>query len=259
MSVSTAMFASAGFFTNKHLFYGVSFLARLLQGLSEGWFLVTCPSILAEAYPKQFEVYNGYFMAAQGIGFAVGPGLSAFLFIWLSYIPIFYIFSLIIILMGVPLACCIPSKMSENQEIEEEEEKNKIIVPYSDFFKDSRAGMVIAITAFNALVAVFKDPILSVRLSDIGFKDIGIALIYSLESVVYSIGAVICASIAERYNSMVALFIYCMTMSIGLYVLGGYFMNGDVLKTVTASCIAINAFSEGGLEVTGTPLIIEIM
>ena len=28
---------------------------------------------------------------------------------------------------------------------------------------------------------------------------------------------------------------------------------------VTASCIGINAFSEGGLEVTGIPLILEIM
>ena len=58
---------------------------------------------------------------------------------------------------------------------------------------------------------------------------------------------------------MVALFIYCLAMSIGLYVLGGYFMSGSVLMIVTVSCIAVNAFSEGGLEVTGTPLMIEIM
>ena len=162
--------------------------------------MIACPTILAEAYPKQFELYNGYFMAAQGIGFAIGPGFSAFLYIWFSYIPILYIFSLIIILVGAPLACCIPTNISEKKETEEEEEKNKIIVPYSDFFKDSRVVMVIAINAFNALVAVFKDPILSVRLTDIGFKEIGVALIYTLESVVYSIGAIICASIGERYN-----------------------------------------------------------
>ena len=64
MGVSTILFASAGFFPNKNLFYGVSLIARLLQGLAEGWFLIACPSILAEAYPEQFELYNGYFQAS---------------------------------------------------------------------------------------------------------------------------------------------------------------------------------------------------
>ena len=119
--------------------------------------------------------------------------------------------------------------------------------------------MVIAVYSFAALVACFKDPILSVRLANLGFSEVTIALIYTFESVVYSVGAIICAYIAEKHNKLVALFIYCMAMSIGLYVLGGYFMSGKVLMIVTASFIGINAFSEGGFEVTGVPLLLEIM
>ena len=86
--------------------------------------------------------------------------------------------------------------------------------------------MVIGVYAFSALISCFKDPILSVRLSNIGFTDIAIALIYTVESVVYSVGAIICAYLAEKFNKLVTLFIYCMAMSIGLYALGGFYISG---------------------------------
>ena len=56
-AISTAIFATAGFFENGYAFYFVSLVARSFQGVADAIVIITAPSIIQVEYPEKSEQY----------------------------------------------------------------------------------------------------------------------------------------------------------------------------------------------------------
>ena len=165
MSTSTFIFGTAAFIKNTWGFYFVSLIARLLQGMADAVILVTIPSIIALEFPDKIEEYQGLVNMAMGIGLSCGPAFSTVLQKWLHYIAIEYFFALFMLVTGLISVCMIPAKIRKG-----EEEGDIVDVPFGDFLKNRRVLMGLIAQVIAGTTICFYDPILAVRMEDIGIE-----------------------------------------------------------------------------------------
>ena len=105
-----------------------------------------------------------------GIGLTMGPVVTSVLQFWLGYIGILYFFAGLIFIVGMVSVCCVPKRIDEDIP-EGEEEEAMIDVPYSDFLKNPRVTMALLVYFSVAIFYMFYDPILSLRLADMGVSE----------------------------------------------------------------------------------------
>ena len=168
MSLSTFVFGSAAFIKNMWGFYIISFIARLLQGSADAFILVTIPSILALEFPDKFEAYQGLTNMAMGIGLAFGPVVSTMLQIWFEYIAIEYFFALFILISGLTSVWMVPKRIDFERKKQQDEGDEIVDVPFSAYLKNRRVLMGLIAQVVAGTVICFFDPILTLRMEDIG-------------------------------------------------------------------------------------------
>ena len=78
-----------------------------------------------------------------------------------------YVFAIIIFVVGIISSSFVPRHVDAKIE-EGEEDEPMVDVPYSDFFKNPRVFMALLVYFSVAIFYMFYDPILSLRLLDIG-------------------------------------------------------------------------------------------
>ena len=93
-------------------FLTLSLLIRLVQGICTAANFVSACSITIGMFPDSTGIASGAFRAANGLGYAAGPALSAFLYDNVGYGPPFYIGSGLLFTNTVVLAFVLPSKES---------------------------------------------------------------------------------------------------------------------------------------------------
>ena len=56
-TLSTSLYASAGFIQSDNWFYALTVVARMLQGIGDAFIRITIPSIIAHEFPDKIERY----------------------------------------------------------------------------------------------------------------------------------------------------------------------------------------------------------
>ena len=106
----------------------------------------------------------------HGIGLGMGPVIATICAIWYGYIGIMYIFAILIFVVGMISSCLVPRHV-DKPVADEEEDEPMVNVPYSDFIKNPRVFMALLVYFSVAIFYMFYDPILSLRLEDIGVPE----------------------------------------------------------------------------------------
>ena len=88
--------------TDSFTFLSLAFVAQVCGGLGAGLNSTASLAVLTSHYPKEREEIMGYFEAATGLGFLLGPLIGAGLYTVGGYTLPFYGLSLIYI-MFMPL------------------------------------------------------------------------------------------------------------------------------------------------------------
>ena len=86
--------------------------------------------------------------------------------------------------------------------------------------------MVVSVLAYSCspVLVLFLDPILSIRLDELGIHENEVALAFGLIGFTYSIGSIIAGILSEKYSKrglVLASFICC---SVSIYISGGLYM-----------------------------------
>jgi MFS family permease len=190
MAVSTSGFGLAGLIKNDLAWYFASIGARVFQGIGDSLILVISPSIIAMEYPEKNLEYQGYFEASMGFGLMMGPVISVIVFRWIGYVYTFLLFAGIIGFIGLPMALGLPERLDGGYE----DGKRVRDVPFGAFLKDRRAMMMLLSAGVVAVCLGFSEPVLTLRLEELGMKKENTGLGYVLISVTYILGATLIAS-----------------------------------------------------------------
>jgi MFS family permease len=111
MSAATVFFAVAEFFKDMWVFYSISFVGRMVQGIADSLICVAIPSLVAIEFPNNNEQYQGYLEMAMGIGMTLGPVLSSLVYGSIGYSNTFFFYAAFISIFGIGSACFIPSNI----------------------------------------------------------------------------------------------------------------------------------------------------
>ena len=182
--------------------------------------LITAPSIIAIEYPEKTEQYQGYINMFAGIGLTMGPVVSSVVQFWFEYIGILYFFAGLIFLVGMTSVCCVPKRIDADIE-EGDEEEPMVDVPYSAFLKNPRVVMALIVYFCVAIFYMFYDPILSLRLSDLGVSEHYVGLGFAVTDATSSIAAPIIGCIAGAVDSRLVILISLFGISLAVYLSGG--------------------------------------
>jgi DHA1 family multidrug resistance protein-like MFS transporter len=115
-TLSTLMFGLGGYCTNVYIFFGISFIARMIQGVAESMMNVAIYSIVPIEFTQSQEMYLGWIAMAEGVACALGPLLGSIVYGWLGYIYTFYFFTAYIAIFGFVSVAMIPSRVNRMAE-----------------------------------------------------------------------------------------------------------------------------------------------
>lgn len=93
MALATLTFGLASLIDDFTLFFAVSAVARILQGMGDSSVSVAIPGIITVEFPDKQERYLSYYNMAIGIGTCSGPLIGSLLYNFVSYGQVFYIFA----------------------------------------------------------------------------------------------------------------------------------------------------------------------
>jgi len=96
------------------LFYAVSILARILQGVGDALLCVTIPSTITIYWQHNTEFYLGWFNASIGFGLIFGPMLAGFVNQYLNYSNTFFFFAAFHFVICIVSQILIPGSVNEN-------------------------------------------------------------------------------------------------------------------------------------------------
>jgi len=225
LSISTIVFGAAGFIKHDWGWYGVSFLARTVQGLGDAVLCITVPSIISLEYTEKQEIYLGYASAFLGLSYMVSPALAGVIYVYVDYVYTMLIFGVIILVCGVGSICMIPSRVNKyevldasgaatNEEVQD--------IPYSALFSNKRSAMGVFAKFMGAFCFNFYDPILSLYLENgRGMEPTRAFLGFSVSALGLTIGSALYGKWSAGNNLQCLLFFAFVGLSCSVYVSGG--------------------------------------
>ena len=111
MCVMVLTFMSFGFIEvidNRVNILALSFILRLIQGMSCGSNYITCLSIATNEYPEKKEKLIGLFSVAYGIGLMSGPVIGSTLYNFFGFKYMFFVYGGSEVILGVIIRISIP-------------------------------------------------------------------------------------------------------------------------------------------------------
>lgn len=168
ITLSTLMFGLGGYSTNVYVFYGISIIARLIQGVAESMMNVAIYSIVPIEYPANQELYLGWIAMAEGMACALGPLLGSVVYGWLGYVGTFYFFTAYIAFFGFTSVLMIPGRVNTTVDADEdgEGEADGAEIGYSDILLNRKSIAALIACIMGMICCAFIDPTLSVRLEE---------------------------------------------------------------------------------------------
>ena len=114
-----------------------------------------------------------YYATFLGLGVCLGPVFGSLFMGWFGYIGAFYMFTVIISIVGGVCVFVLPSRIN-NKAVESKEvdttnhENEEFKATYAMLLKNRSTLSALLICVFGFCCNCFLDPILSVRLIDLG-------------------------------------------------------------------------------------------
>jgi DHA3 family macrolide efflux protein-like MFS transporter len=112
MSLATLTFGLASFANTAEMFFIISALARVLQGVADASVSVAIPGIITMVYPDKQEKYLGFYNMSIGVGTCAGPVLGSLIYSFIGYNMTFVCFSVLIFTSFVIAVVMVPSKLN---------------------------------------------------------------------------------------------------------------------------------------------------
>ena len=219
VSMATIVFACGALFTNDNAFYAVSFVARCLQGGADALILVSVPSIIAVEWPEKNEKYQGYAGISMGLGLMLGPVLSSLLIRYLSYFWTLIVFAVLVLVLCTSATCFIPKRI----DLDNSDTKEMVDVPYSNFLKNPRVVSVLIVDMLASMNLIFMDPILVLRLEDLGVNSDNAGFGFALMALTFTLGSGISGELAEKFDKRVIICSAMFGVGVALWLAGGLY------------------------------------
>ena len=156
-----------------------------------------------------------------------------------------------IFVIGMTSVCFVPKRI--DADIPEDEEEAMIDVPYGDFLKSPRVVMALVVYFSVAIFYMFYDPILSLRLSDLGVSEEFVGLGFAVTDATSSVAAPLIGCIAGAIDSRKVILVSLFGISLAVYLSGG--LPEDSL-TITYIGLALQGICVAGIWVPMIPEII---
>lgn len=247
MAFSTCLYSVGSFFENDGLFYGISYMGRLFQGIADAFVCITIFAIMAIEFPKNTAQYLGYIMMALTFGMSFGPVLSSLVYdpftSWngKGYADTFFFFAILILVFGMIPIFFVPNRINydkhfkkleqqrkeeegedtvENQE-EKKEDPPTLDVPFGLFLGNKRV-IVMLITAITAALGfTFMVPILAPYLEQhYGMSVANAGLAFALASITAAIGAPIIGKLCKHFDRRYVCLCCIMIETISILLIG---------------------------------------
>ena len=164
-----------------------------------------------------------------------------------------YVFAILIFTVGIFSSCFVP-KHVDAKTAEGEEDDPMVDVPYSDFLKNPRVFMALLVYFSVAIFYMFYDPILSLRLLDIGVPTQYVGLGFALTDSMSSIGAPFIGCIAGRIDNRTVILMSLSIISVSVFLSSGLW---DESKIATYAGLSLLGIGVAGIWVPIMPEIIK--
>ena len=92
--ISNVLFASASYSSTASVYLTISFIARSMSGIGDAFILICSPSMICTAYPKEKDIYMGYFVMSLSFAMLIGPLIGSIIYSSFGYTGTFYMFAL---------------------------------------------------------------------------------------------------------------------------------------------------------------------
>ena len=258
MSICTVFFASASYFEGKWTFYAISTVGRMVQGVADSLICVAIPSLIAIEFPHKNEKYQGYLEFAMGLGMALGPIMSSFIYDYLAYRGTFFFYAAFIVVFGISAACFIPGKVDrppkKKKTTKSNDEAEK--VPYSIFFKNRRAFLAILVPFIACIFLLYFGPILAPELRRLGVPDkysgYSLAICWTCYAIGCFIAGFLCQIMPRRYLVLFSI----LLAALSLFIVGpAKFLPDDVYLIFIG--LGLLGFGIAGITVPVLPEMID--
>ena len=192
----------------------------------------------------------------SALGYMLGPAFGAILYRWVDYIGIQFIFGIVVLLVGVLTLVVIPDRIDRGDSDEGEDEVKTVNVPYSRFLKNPRAMMACVMYFLTAVGFCFYEPILSIRLFEIGIAEENVAIGFILISATYAIGSILIGIISEKVDKRAVIFVSFIFFAVSIYISGG--LSSESLN-ISLIGLALTGFFQAGGIIPIIPECIDVM
>ena len=126
---------------------------------------------------------------AMGVGLCAGPLMGSLVYAFLNYVQTFYLFSGYVFYTGLLAIFMIPSKVNKsNQGSFAEEDGLTQGITYKEIASNKRAVMATLLCTLSMLCILYMDPILSVRLTDLGMNEKNVGYCFALIGIAFGLG-----------------------------------------------------------------------
>jgi MFS family permease len=131
MSLAALTIGLASLAKTAEIFFIVSAIARILQGVADASISVAIPGIITMVYPEKKEKYLGYYNMSIGVGTCAGPVLGSLIYAFVGYGLTFACFSALIFVSSIVALMMIPAKLNyQNARLMETTTEQKQISYY---------------------------------------------------------------------------------------------------------------------------------
>lgn len=182
----------------------------------------------------------------MGLGLMLGPVLAVFILKFFDYLWTLVTFAVLVGILSFGATFFIPDRIDTVMDGAKETQD----VPWKHFFTSPRAISAIMLNIIASLVLIFLDPILVLRLQDLGVSDDNSGLGFALMAFSFTIGSGLSGPLSECLGRRVVMGTAMAMIGIAMSLLS----LSNLGLTLTG--LAVNGFFVAGVFI---PMIPEIM
>ena len=129
-------------------------------------------------------------------------------------------------------------------------------VPYKLFFKTPRIIAVLGVNFVASICLIFMDPILVLRLEELGVSEDNAGLGFALMAATFTIGSGLVGPLSEAFGKRLTIAISSLCTGLALWLAGGLRINSEAVTWVG---MALNGFFVAGPIILTMPEVLDSM
>lgn len=119
MVISTLCYAVAAAIPNGGIFYTISYLSRLVQGIADAQICIALFSITSIEFTEEPAKWMGFMQGSLALGMLMGPVLSSAVFPLFKYAGTFIFYGVTIAFFGMGSCWMLPNRLNSSKAAQE--------------------------------------------------------------------------------------------------------------------------------------------